>query len=213
MKFPYNDLVLEHFKNPRNVGSIEDPDGKATEGSPVCGDMVSVFIKVNRADNTIIDIKFQSYGCASNIATGSIITELAKGMSIEDAKKITWKQASDALGGLPPIKTHCSVLAVDCLREAIRDYEERNGLVEHVTPTTIQVVLERLKHVMNPLAGLDMVETNLVKAVDITDKVITVTIDLDESHQFAPNLKAEVTEKLETLWDIDNIVVIFSDGF
>ena len=76
-KFPYSDLVLEHFKHPRNVGEIEDPDGKATEGSPACGDMVSVYIKVDDDTKTISDVKFQSYGCASNIATGSIITELA----------------------------------------------------------------------------------------------------------------------------------------
>ncbi len=209
MKFPYNEIVLEHFKNPRNVGQIESPDGKATEGSPVCGDMVSVYIKVDPTNRRITDIKFQSYGCASNIATGSIITELAKGKTIEDAKRITWKNASDALGGLPPIKTHCSVLAVDCLREAIRDYEERNGLIKDLEPITIEVVLERLKHVMNPLTGLDMVKTNLVKAVDITDKIITVTIDLKESHQFATNLKAEVHEKLETLWDIESVIVKF----
>lgn len=209
MKFPYNEIVLEHFKNPRNVGEIESPDGKATEGSPICGDMVSVFLLVDPDEQRITDIKFQSYGCASNIATGSIITEMAKGKTIGEAKKITWKNASEALGGLPPVKTHCSVLAVTCLREAIRDYEERNGLIQDLEPTNIQVVLERLKHVMNPLAGLDMVETNLVKAVEITDKKITVTVDLEENHQFAPNLKSEVHEKLNALWDIDSVSVKF----
>lgn len=210
MKFPYNDIILEHFKNPRNVGEIESPDGKATEGSAVCGDMVSVFLKVDPDLKTITDIKFKSYGCASNIATGSIITELAKGSTIEEAKKITWKQASDALGGLPPIKTHCSVLAVDCLKEAIRDYEERHGLIKDLKPTTIQVVLERLKHVMNPLAGLDIVETNLISSVEVSNRVVTVSIDLKESHQFAKNLESEVNEKLETLWDVDSIVVKFA---
>ena len=92
MSFPYNDVVLEHFKNPRNIGSIKDPDGKAIEGSPACGDMVSLYINVDPKTLIITDIKFESYGCASNIATGSIITELAKGKTIEEAKKITWKQ-------------------------------------------------------------------------------------------------------------------------
>ena len=126
MAFPYNDTVLEHFRNPRNVGCIDNPDGKATEGSPACGDMVSVYITVDPKTNVITDIKFESYGCASNIATGSIITEMAKGKTIEEAKKITWKEASDALGGLPPIKAHCSVLAVEGLRSAIQNYEEKH---------------------------------------------------------------------------------------
>ena len=86
----------------------------------------------------ITDIKFESYGCASNIATGSIITELAKGKTLDEAKEITWQQASDALGGLPPIKTHCSVLAVDGLRAAIQNYEESHGLVNEQEPTTVE---------------------------------------------------------------------------
>ena len=129
MKFPYSQKVLEHFKNPHNVGQIENPDGKGLEGSPACGDMVAVYIKVNPDTKVIEDIKFESYGCASNIATGSIITDLARGKTLDEAKKITWKQASEELGGLPPIKAHCSVLAVEGLRAAIKDYEEKHGLV------------------------------------------------------------------------------------
>ena len=113
MKFPYSEKVLEHFKNPHNVGKIENPDGKGLEGSPACGDMVAVYIKVNPETKVIEDIKFESYGCASNIATGSVITDIARGKTIDEAKKITWKQASEELGGLPPIKAHCSVLAVE----------------------------------------------------------------------------------------------------
>jgi len=86
MKFPYSDTVLEHFKHPQNVGKIEEADGKAIEGSPACGDMVSVYINVDQETKTISDIKFESYGCASNIATGSIITELAKGRTLDEAK-------------------------------------------------------------------------------------------------------------------------------
>ena len=110
MPLPYSDLVMEHFKHPQNVGRIDDADAKATEGSPACGDMVAVYLKVDEDRHVITDIKFESYGCASNIATGSIITELAKGKTLDEAKAISWQQASDALGGLPPIKTHCSVL-------------------------------------------------------------------------------------------------------
>ncbi len=210
-KFPYSDLVLEHFKHPRNVGEIEDPDGKAMEGSPACGDMVSVHIKVDEETKTITDIKFQSYGCASNIATGSIITELAKGKTLDEAKKISWKQASEALGGLPPIKAHCSVLAVEGLRSAIRDYEERHGLVTEKVPTTQEVVEKRLKKVMNPLSGLDLVRTKLVEEVEVEDGKVKVVIDLPPGHQFANAIREEVIEKIEPLWDVEEVEVVFTE--
>lgn len=211
MKFPYNDKVLEHFRNPRNVGSIENPDGKSTEGSPACGDMVSVYIKVDDNTKKIKDVKFESYGCASNIATGSIITELAKGKTLEDAKKIDWRQASDALGGLPKIKTHCSVLAVDGLRAAIRNYEEKHGLVKEKVPTTKDIVLKRLKHVMNPLAGLDLVRTNLISNIKVENRAVEVEVRLPGDHQFANNIGEEIIEKLESLWDVDKVLVKFID--
>jgi nitrogen fixation NifU-like protein len=209
MKFPYSEKVLEHFRHPHNVGKIEDADGKATEGSPSCGDMVSVYIKVDPDNKTISDIKFESYGCASNIATGSIITELAKGKTLEEAKKITWRTASEALGGLPKIKAHCSVLAVEGLRSAIQNYEERHGLIKETEPTTVEVVRKRLRKVMNPLSGLDLVRTNLVKDIQLKDGIVSVLIDLPPDHQFAPAIKEEIKEKLEPLWDIKEAVVKF----
>jgi nitrogen fixation NifU-like protein len=209
MKFPYSEKVLEHFRHPRNVGKIENADGKATEGSPACGDMVSVYIKVDPEAMTISDAKFESYGCASNIATGSIITELAKGKTLDEAKKITWKEASEALGGLPKIKAHCSVLAVEGLRSAIQNYEERHGLIKEKEPTTLEVVRKRLKKVMNPLAGLDVVRTNLIRDIQIRDGAIHVVVDLPAQHQFAPAIREEITEKLETLWDIKEVMVEF----
>jgi nitrogen fixation NifU-like protein len=209
MKFPYNEKVLEHFRNPRNVGSIENADGKSTEGSPACGDMVSVYIKVDDSTKKIKDIKFESYGCASNIATGSIITELAKGKTLKEAKKIDWRQASDALGGLPKIKTHCSVLAVDGLRAAIQNYEEKHGLIKEKIPTTKEIVLKRLKHVMNPLAGLDLVRTKLVSNIEVESGMVKVEVDLPEDHQFANNIREEIVEKLENLWDVNKVVVKF----
>jgi NifU-like protein involved in Fe-S cluster formation len=209
MAFPYNEIVLEHFRNPRNVGKIENPDGKATEGSPACGDMVSVYINVEPETKKITDVKFESYGCASNIATGSIITELAKGKTIDEAKKITWKQASEALGGLPPIKAHCSVLAIEGLRSAILNYEEKHGLVVSKEPTTEEVVRKRLKRVMNPMKGLDMVATNMVKSVEVKDGVIRVLVDLPEDHQFAATIKEEAKERLENLWDVKEVNIEF----
>jgi NifU-like protein involved in Fe-S cluster formation/metal-sulfur cluster biosynthetic enzyme len=211
MKFPYSDTVLEHFKHPRNVGKIEDADGKSTEGSPACGDMVSVYIKVDPKTQTISDVKFESYGCASNIATGSIITELAKGKTLEEAKNITWKQASEALGGLPKIKAHCSVLAVEGLRSAIQNYEERNGLVKEKIPTTVEVVQKRLKKVMNPLSGLDVVRTNLVRDIQVSDGKVRVAIDLPSNHQFANSIREEVMEKIKPLWDVKEVVIEFTE--
>ena len=146
MALPYTETVLKHFRNPQNVGKIEDADGKAMEGSPACGDMVAVYINVEPETKKISDIKFESYGCASNIATGSIITELAKGKTIDEAKKITWKDASDALGGLPKVKAHCSVLAIEGLRGAINNYEEKHGLVKERKPTTKRKGLNLLKN-------------------------------------------------------------------
>jgi nitrogen fixation NifU-like protein len=209
MKFPYSETVLEHFRHPRNVGKIENADGKAIEGSPACGDMVSVYIKVDPDTNTLSDIKFESYGCASNIATGSIITELAKGKTLDDAKKITWKEASEALGGLPKIKAHCSVLAVEGLRSAIQNYEERHGMVKEKKPTTVETIRKRLKKVMNPMAGLDLVRTNLVRDITIENGVVRVLIDLPEDHQFAPAIKEEIAEKIEPLWDVNEVHVEF----
>jgi nitrogen fixation NifU-like protein len=211
MKSPYSETVLEHFRHPHNVGKIDNADGKAQEGSPACGDMVAVYINVDEKTKVIKDIKFESYGCASNIATGSIITELAKGKTLEEAKKISWKEAADALGGLPKIKAHCSVLAIEGLRSAIENYEERHGLVKTKTPTTMEVVRSRLKKVMNPMAGLDLVRTNLVQTIDIKNGTVRVVIDLPADHQFAPAIKEEIVEKIEPLWDVEKVVVEFSD--
>jgi NifU-like protein involved in Fe-S cluster formation len=201
---------MEHFRNPHNVGRLEDPDAKSVEGSPACGDMVALYLKVDEESQRITDIKFESYGCASNIATGSIITDLAKGKTLEEAKEITWKQAAEVLGGLPPIKTHCSVLAVDGLRAAIENYEERHGLIKERAPTTVEVVRKRLKRVMNPMSGLDLVRTKLVKEVEVEDGAVRVTIDLPADHQFAANILEEIREKIDPLWDVTEVVVEFA---
>ena len=156
-------------------------------------------------------MKFESYGCASNIATGSIITELAKGKTLDEARKIDWKEASEALGGLPPIKAHCSVLAVEGLRSAIQNYEERHGLVKERKPTTVEIVRKRLKKVMNPLSGLDLVRTNLVTDVEVEGGVVRVVIDIPSGHQFANNIRDEILEKIEPLWDVNQVVVEFTE--
>ena len=119
----YNQVVMDHFKNPRNVGVIEDADGVGEVGNPLCGDMMSIYIKVE--DDRIADIKFQTFGCGSAIAVSSMLTELAKGRTIGEAKQISNKDVANALEGLPKNKMHCSNLGADALHMAIQNYEDR----------------------------------------------------------------------------------------
>jgi nitrogen fixation NifU-like protein len=116
----YSEKVMDHFTNPRNVGEIEDADGVGKVGNPVCGDMMTISIKVD--DGKLTDITFKTFGCGAAIATSSMITEMAIGMTIEEALEITRDSVADALDGLPPVKLHCSNLAADGLHAAIEDY-------------------------------------------------------------------------------------------
>jgi nitrogen fixation NifU-like protein len=133
MAIDYSQKVLEHFINPQNMGAMENPDGVGIAGNIACGDEMKIYIKVSAKggsasggkDYIIEDIKFETLGCAAAIATSSMITELAKGKTLEEAKKITRKDVADALGSLPPIKMHCSNLAAEGLHKAIEDYMKR----------------------------------------------------------------------------------------
>jgi nitrogen fixation NifU-like protein len=121
----YSDKVLDHFRNPRNMGEIPDADGVGTVGNPVCGDLMTIYIKVK--DNRLEDVKFKTFGCGAAIATSSMITEIAKGKTLDEAMKITRGDVADNLGGLPPVKMHCSNLAADGLHAAIQDYLKKKG--------------------------------------------------------------------------------------
>ena len=121
----YSDKVLEHFRNPRNVGELDDPDGVGVEGNPVCGDLMEIQIKVE--DDIIKDIRFKTFGCGSAIATSSMVTELAKGKTLDEALAITRESVAKELDGLPPQKMHCSNLAADALHKAIEDYKKKHG--------------------------------------------------------------------------------------
>lgn len=121
----YNEKVMEHFQNPRNVGEIENPDGVGEVGNPTCGDIMRIYIKVE--DNVIKDIKFKTFGCGAAVATSSMVTEMVKGKTIDEALKITNKAVAEALGGLPPQKMHCSNLAADALHKAIEDYLKKQA--------------------------------------------------------------------------------------
>jgi nitrogen fixation NifU-like protein len=121
----YNKTVMDHFRNPRNVGTIDDADGVGEVGNPLCGDMMTIYLKIK--DEEIKDIKFQTFGCGSAIAVSSMLTEIARGKSIQDAKKITNKDVANALEGLPKNKLHCSNLGADALQMAIKDYEDKKA--------------------------------------------------------------------------------------
>lgn len=124
----YSEKVMEHFQNPRNVGEIENADGVGEIGNPVCGDIMKLYIKVD--DNRITDAKFKTFGCGAAIATSSMVTELVKGKTLEEAEKISRNTVAEALDGLPPVKMHCSNLAADALHNAIKDFREKRKAKE-----------------------------------------------------------------------------------
>lgn len=124
----YSPKVMEHFQNPRNVGEIEDADGVGEIGNPVCGDIMKLYIKVK--DDRIVDAKFKTFGCGAAIATSSMVTELVRGKTLEEAEKISRNTVAEALDGLPPIKMHCSNLAADALGKAIENYRSKRKVKE-----------------------------------------------------------------------------------
>jgi nitrogen fixation NifU-like protein len=124
----YNEQVMDHFMNPRNVGEIKDADGVGMTGNPTCGDIMKIFLKIEKRDGKeyIEDIKFQTFGCGAAVATSSMVTEMVKGKTLDEAEEISNKAVAEALGGLPPVKMHCSNLAANALHEAIKDYKSKN---------------------------------------------------------------------------------------
>ncbi len=202
----YSQKVLDHFMKPHNVGKIENADAEATEGSPACGDQISIFLKIDPETNIINDIKFQSYGCASNIATGSIITDMAIGKSIEEAKKITWESAADALDGLPAVKMHCSVLAVDTLKKAIKQYEIEHGLAEEESFSK-KTIVEELRKIIYPGVGEDIVTLKMVKYVGFENGVATIDVEIPKFDKYRENVVEEIEEHLEAFDEIKEVKV------
>ena len=122
----YTETVMDHFMNPRNVGEIENPDGVGEVGNAKCGDIMKMYLKIE--NNVIVDVKFETFGCGSAIASSSMATEMIKGKTIEEALAVTNKQVVEALGGLPAHKLHCSVLAEESIKAAVKDYYDKNGI-------------------------------------------------------------------------------------
>jgi len=135
---PYSPKILELFRNPKNAGKMEDATVTATAGSPVCGDMITIYLKIDDQE-TVERASFESYGCAANIATASVLTEMVKGMKLADAWKIGWKDVAREVGGLPSVKFHCGILAAGALKRAIREYYAKKGLTPEWLPKDLTV--------------------------------------------------------------------------
>jgi NifU-like protein involved in Fe-S cluster formation len=213
MAIKYSPKVIEHFTNPQNVGEIENPDAQATEGSPACGDMLTFTLKVNPETHVIEDVRFRSYGCASNISTASMATVLAKGKTIEEVKKFNAKTVAEKLGGLPSVKMHCSVLAINGLKAAIKDWEIKHGLAEEeeiqCNETTIRKLLKR---VINPQTGKNIVSSGMVNYIKTDGAKVFVEIALgDTDEMYAENIREEVTETLESMKCLDEVIVRILD--
>ena len=184
----YSDKVLDHFRNPRNVGEIEDADGIGKVGNPVCGDLMWIYIKVGKndaGDEVIDDIKFKTFGCGSAVSTSSMITEMAKGMTLDEAYKISRQDVADELEGLPPIKMHCSNLAADALQAAINNY--RTGETPEVEIVTSCQLDTRIilglaeftgKGVYKQVEDINELKDKRILVVDTGDKSLELAIEL-----------------------------------
>ena len=186
----YSDKVLDHFRNPRNVGEIEDADGIGKVGNPVCGDLMWIYIKIGKNDKDqeiIDDIKFKTFGCGSAISTSSMITEMVKGMTIDDAYKVSRQDVADELDGLPPIKMHCSNLAADALKAAIDNY--RTGESPEVEIATSCQLDVRVILGVDEFLGKGVYKEIPSDLEEIRDKRVLVVDSGDESLGLALKLK------------------------
>jgi len=186
----YSDKVLDHFKNPRNVGEIENPDGLGQVGNPVCGDLMWIYIKVGKNDKDqeiIEDIKFKTFGCGSAISTSSMITEMVKGMTLDDAYKVSRQDVADELEGLPPIKMHCSNLAADALKAAIDNY--RTGESPEVEIATSCQLDVRIILGVDEFLGKGVYKEIPSDLEELRDKRILIVDSGDEALELALKLK------------------------
>jgi nitrogen fixation NifU-like protein len=197
-KFGYTEKVMDHFKNPRNVGILEDADVTSKVGSVACGDLIKLYLKFDPDGDQIKDIKFESYGCAANIATSSMMTEMVKGKTIEEARKVTFKDISETLGGLPRIKLHCAVLSRQGLETAFLKYEAKRGRVK----MDELFVNKILRGVLDPVQGVDIISAKIVEATKIEGKKITLDLKAKPDSELAKSLAEDIHDAFEGL-DVD----------
>jgi nitrogen fixation NifU-like protein len=182
----YTEKVLDHFKNPRNPGRIEDADVTAKVGSAACGDMVQLYLKVDPDTEVIDDIKFESFGCAANIASTSVTTELAKGKTLEEAKGVHFKDVVEELGGLPKHKVHCAQLATSGLKAAIMKYEAKRGK----RAVDEDFVRRMMTGVLDPAKGLNIVAAKRVDLIEVEGRRVRVVL----SKEIDPETRATMAE-------------------
>ncbi|HDD59633.1 MAG TPA: DUF59 domain-containing protein [Euryarchaeota archaeon] len=197
MKVGYSKKVLELFMNPKNVGHMEDASVTSLAGSIACGDMIKLYLKINPKTEVIEKITFESYGCAANIATSSVITEMAKGKSVQEAWKISFKDEVEELGGLPKIKYHCAVLSIKGLRLALTKWDVIRGR----RPLDEALVEELLKGVMDPHTDKDLVSAGMVKKIRVVGgkrKRVEITLEVPED-DFKEEILSNVEEAFEKL--------------
>lgn len=213
MALKYSDKVIEHFNKPQNVGEIDDADVTATEGSPACGDMITYTLKINPETKVVEDIKFLSFGCASNIATASMTTLMAKGKTIDEIKAMKHRDLTLSLDGLPTVKMHCSVLAVDALKSAIRKWEIEHGLLKEEKRTLDRKeIWKALTDCLNPRTGVSVVHAKLINKLEVVPEEGQVFIEMllcEMDEMYAEAIEEEIREKIETLPGVIRVLVQF----
>ena len=192
-KFGYSEKVMDHFKNPRNVGVMEDADVTSKVGSVACGDLIKLYLKFDPDRDQIKDIKFESYGCAANIATSSMMTEMVKGKTIEEARKVTFKDISETLGGLPKIKLHCAVLSRQGLETAFLKYEVKKGRVKMDEAFVNKI----LRGVLDPVQGIDIISAKMLQGSKIEGKKLTLDLKAKPDSELAKNLVEDIHDAFE----------------
>lgn len=217
MAIKYSQKVIEEFTNPENVGELENADAVATEGSPACGDMITYNLKINPETETVEDIKFRSYGCASNIATASVATKLAMGKHINEILALTPKTVTEALDGLPAVKIHCSVLAINGLKSAIRAWKQEQGHEDanDGIPTVLDedAVARTLRDVIHPETGVSIAKMNMIRKIEVEDGKIFLDLFMGETDEmFYENIEEETREHLEALPGVKDVIVKISEG-
>ncbi len=192
-KFGYTETVMDHFKNPRNVGIMTDADVTSKVGSVACGDLIKLYLKFDK--DQIRDIKFESYGCAANIATSSMMTEMVKGKTIEEARKITFKNISETLGGLPKIKLHCAVLSRQGLETAFLKYEAKSGRVK-----IDELFVNRiLRGVLDPVQGVDIISAKILEKATVDGKKISLDLNAEKDSEFGKSVAEDIRDAFEGL--------------
>ncbi len=194
MRIGYSPKVMELFLHPKNVGALENPTVTALTGSVACGDMIKLYLKINPKTEIIEDSSFESYGCAANIATSSMITELIKGKSIEEARKIAFQEVVDNLGGLPKIKFHCAVLAIAGLRIAITKWDFLQGK-KTLNEDFVKLLL---KGILDPHTDKDLISAGAVKEIEIKDDEVKILLNVSQD-DFAEEIVSNIQEAFEKL--------------